>query len=211
MTSRILLLIHRRGIKPVAEIVDPIRVHNSWPEKNEGTYGCKTRYSGIVARFATIGQPITRCRHRFWNKYASFWTCVQRRSTRPVPGVLCLLRPRHPAPLRGEKQESERKQTKTVGGCFLSLSLFLSFSLSLSTPRDSHTPGLLSLQLLFRTNYLLWWIPLFVILEWCIVRFLNFAVISLCCVSYISTSVEYFLYSCFLWRFPCNVRSLVIF
>ena len=187
------------------------RVHNSWPEKNEGTYGCKTRYSGIVARFATIGQPITRCRHRFWNKYASFWTCVQRRSTRPVPGVLCLLRPHHPAPLRGEKQESERKQTKTVGGCFLSLSLFLSFSLSLSTPRDFHTPGLLSLQLLFRTNYLLWWIPLFVILEWCIVRFLNFAVISLCCVSYISTSVEYFLYSCFLWRFPCNVRSLVIF
>ena len=89
--------------------------------------------------------------------------------------------------------------------------LSLSLSLSLSTPRDFHTPGLLSLQLLFRTNYLLWWIPLFVILEWCIVRFLNFAVISLCCVSYISTSVEYFLYSCFLWRFPCNVRSLVIF
>ena len=112
------------------------RVHNSWPEKNEGTYGCKTRYSGIVARFATIGQPITRCRHRFWNKCASFWTCVQRRSTRPVPGVLCLLRPRHPAPLRGEKQESERKQTKTVGGCFLSLSLFLSFSLFLSQPLE---------------------------------------------------------------------------
>lgn len=105
------------------------RVHNGWLEKNEGTYGCKARYSGIVARFATIGQPITRCRYRFWNKCASFWTCAQRRSTRPVPGVLCLLRPRHPAPLRGEKQESERKQTKTFGRRMLSLSQPLEISI----------------------------------------------------------------------------------